>query len=109
MELLLNDLSLHGQFHDLPSFRTAVIQVMLLRNMARRYGRHLHSHRNIPNCRIGPEMSLHEALQRLPRDEKRSILAWLNRQGPFWEDQGPAQSRTFYLLPRRNRYRDGCG
>ena len=87
MDLLLNDLSLHGQFPDLTSFRTAVIRVMLLRKLARHYGRHLYSHRNIPNCRISPEMSLHEALQRLPRDEKRSILTWLNRQGPFWEDK----------------------
>lgn len=87
MELLLNDLSLHEQFHDITSFRTAIRRVMLLRSLASRYGFHLHSHRNVLNCRISPEMSLHEALQRLSRDEKRSLLRWLTRQGPFWEDK----------------------
>ena len=86
MELLLNDLSLHEQFLDVAAFREAIQCVMLLRQTAANYGRDLHAHRNILNSRINATTSLHEALQALPQSEKRSILQWLTRQGPFWED-----------------------
>ena len=81
MELLLNDLSLHEQFPDVAVFREAMQCVMLLRQTAANYGRDLHAHRNILNSRINATTSLHEALQALPQNEKRSILQWLTRQG----------------------------
>ncbi len=59
---------------------------MLLRKTASDFGREVHSHRNFVNCRINPATSLHDALQTFSRDEKRSILGWLTKQGPFWED-----------------------
>lgn len=86
MDLLLNDLSLHGQFRDLTTFREAISRVMSLRSLARSFGQQLYSHRNVLTRLAQPHMSLHEALQELPKDEKRSILSWLTRQGPFWED-----------------------
>ena len=86
MELLLNDLSLHGQFPDVPAFRTAIHELMSLRRVASGYGRELHSHRNISNSQISATTSLHEALQTFSQDEKRSLLQWLTRLGPFWED-----------------------
>ena len=86
MELLLNDLSLHGQFPNIPAFRTAIHEVMSLRRVASGYGRELHSHRNIPNGQVSASASLYEALQTFPQSEKRSLLQWLTRLGPFWED-----------------------
>ena len=86
MELLLNDLSIHGQFPDVTAFRTAIYRVMSLRQIAGSFGRELHSHRNIVNSYITPTTSLHDALQTLPQSEKRSLLQWLTRLGPFWED-----------------------
>ena len=86
MELLLNDLSLHGQFTDATAFRAAIHQVMSLRQLAGSFGRELHSHRNIVNSHITPTTSLHDALQTFPQSEKRSLLQWLTRLGPFWED-----------------------
>lgn len=86
MDLLLNDLSLHEQFPDVAPFREAIRCVMVLRKTAANYGRELHVHRNILNSRINATTSLHEALQTLPQSEKRSILQWMTRQGPFWED-----------------------
>ena len=86
MELLLNDLSLHEQFPDISTFREAIHRVMTLRQVASNWGRELHSHRNIVNSRVNPALSLYDALQMFPLNEKRSILQWLNRRGPFWED-----------------------
>ena len=86
MELLLNDLSLHEQFPDISTFRQAIQRMMGLRRVATGWGRELHSHRNVINCRINSSTSLHDALQSFPQNEKRSILQWLTRRGPFWED-----------------------
>ena len=87
MELLLNDLSVHGQFSDPAAFRESLATVMVMRRIASNFGRELYAHRNVVNCRITPDLSMFEALQALPQlDEKRAFLRWLTRQGPFWED-----------------------
>ncbi len=86
MELILNDLSIHGQFHDLAEFREAVGQIVSIRNAARKFGRELHCHRNTVNSRINPSISVFDALQTFTRDEKRAVLPWLTQRGPFWED-----------------------
>ena len=74
------------QFPDVTAFRAAIHRVMSLRQLAGSFGRELHSHRNIVNGYITPTTSLHDALQTLPQSEKRSLLQWLTRLGPFWED-----------------------
>ena len=87
MELLLNDLSLHGQFSDAVAFRESLATVMAMRRIAGNFGRELYAHRNVVNCRITPDLSMFEALQALPRrDEKASLLGWLSKHGPFWDD-----------------------
>ena len=87
LELLTNDLSIHGQFHDLGTFRVALRRVMNIRKMARKYGRELHCHRNISNAQVTPSMSLPQAIQNLTRDERQSVMQWLTHRGPFWEDE----------------------
>lgn len=87
LELLTNDLSIHGQFHNPGAFRVALRRVMNIRKMARKYGRELHCHRNISNAQVNPSMSLPQAIQSLTRDEQRSVMQWLTRRGPFWEDE----------------------
>ena len=86
MNLLLNDLSIHGQFPDIPAFKAAIGRVMAIRSIAHKFSRELYSHRNVTNRRINPALSLFEALQRLPREQKQSLLLWLTKWGPFWED-----------------------
>ena len=57
-----------------------------MQRVARQFGRDLHCHRNTVNCRINPSTSVFAAVQTLTQDEKRLILSWLTRYGPFWED-----------------------
>ena len=87
MELLANELSIHGQFHDLGAFRSALMQAMGIRRTAQRYGRELHCHRKILNAPVTQSMSLPQAIQRLAREEQQSVMQWLTRHGPFWEDE----------------------
>ena len=86
MELLLNDLSIHEQFHDAAMFREAISRIASMRSIAHRFGHELHCHRNTINRQVNSSTSVYEALQRFTRDEKRALLTWLTRQGPFWED-----------------------
>ena len=47
MEIYLNELSIHRQFHDTPSSRDAFVRLMELRKVARRFGHDMHSPRTI--------------------------------------------------------------
>ena len=96
VELLVNDLSIHEQFHDLGTFRSALMQVMGIRRTAQRYGRELHCHRKISNARVTRSMSLPQAIQGLARNERRLVMQWLTRHGPFWED-GQRHTPNEYL------------
>ena len=86
MDLLLNDLSLHGQFPSLSTFQDAIGQIMAMRKTAGEFNRKLYAHRNITNSRVSPALSLFDALQSLPIDTKRAVMPWLTQRGPFWED-----------------------
>ena len=86
MDLLINDLSLHGQFSSTTTFREAIHRVMQMRGLAKSYGREVYAHRNISNRLVNPQKSLHQSLQDLPREEKLATLRWLTHYGPFWED-----------------------
>jgi hypothetical protein len=86
VDFLVNDLSLHGQFLDLTSFRGAVERLMAIRQIARRFGRALYCHRNIAQALVTPTMRMPQMVQMLRPDERRALLQWLTQQGPFWED-----------------------
>lgn len=86
MELLVNDLSVSGQFPDLPSFRSAVGRVMTMRNLARQFGRELHCHRNFSHAQVTKDLTMPQAIQRLEQAEKSALMQWITRLGPFWDD-----------------------
>lgn len=86
MDLLVNDLSLHGQFVDVASFRSAISRVMLMRQVAQRYGRAIYCHRNMTNAQVTPTLIMPQALGVFTRDERGALTGWLHRLGPFWEE-----------------------
>ena len=87
MELIFNDLSIHGQFRDMVTFRAAIKRVMNLRQIAHQFGRELYCHRNVANAQVTPTSTMQQVVQRtLNRDQTRSLMQWLNHHGPFWED-----------------------
>ena len=86
MELLFNDLSVHGQFpNDLTGFRDAIGRVMVIRETARRFGRELYCHRNTANAQVTHALNIPQSLKVLKIDQRRGLMQWLTRQGPFWE------------------------
>ncbi len=86
MDLLVNDLSVHEQFHDTQSFREAFAKLMAMRKVASRFDRDVYCHHRFLLTKAVPGRPLQQVLQALPRDECRAAMRWLTRGGPFWDD-----------------------
>lgn len=86
MELLVNDLSLHGQFPDIVSFFDAIDRLMVARNTSRLFGRELYCHRNMAFAQVTRELTMLQAVQQLCAEKKRALIIWITRNGPYWDD-----------------------
>ncbi len=87
MDLLANELSVHGQFHDVAGFRDALQRLMAVRTTARRFGRDIQCNRGFLNTAPVADMPMQQAIGNLGADaQKRAIMSWLTRGGPFWDD-----------------------
>lgn len=86
MELFFNDLSVHKQFHEITSFRDALARLMAMREVAKEFGREVYSHRALLTREAMPGVPMQKTLGRLSRNERRAVMIWLTRGGPFWED-----------------------
>ena len=86
MEFILNDLSMSGQFANLPLFSEAVGRVMSIRGAIQQHGYSLYCHRNLTNAKVTPDVTMCQAVQSLTREKQRAWMQWLTRQGPHWED-----------------------
>lgn len=87
MEILVNDLSIHEQFHDINSFRVALRQLMSMRTVAKGFGRDLYCSREILTTKPLPNKNLQQTIGKLTcQSERRSVMAWLSRTGPYWDD-----------------------
>ncbi len=86
MELILNDRSLHGQFPDIAAFQAALDHVLTMRESARSYDRGLQCRYGLSSAPVTAELTFRQAINSLNQNAKRSVLAWLSKSGPFWED-----------------------
>ena len=86
MEFFANEMSIHQQFNDLPTFHDAVGRLMAMRNVARRFGLDVYSHRALLGVEPVPGVWMQQAVQGLGNNERRALLSWLTHHGPFWED-----------------------
>ena len=86
MELIFNELSVHGQFADLGTFRAAIGRVMGMRRLMQRFGREIYCHRSLVHSQVMQGMTMPQAVQALDQNSRRALMLWLGRHGPFWED-----------------------
>lgn len=86
MTYIINDLSIEGQFANIYDFKVAIDRVMGMRKMVKRSGRYLHCHRNLLNVRATDKYNFQQAVNKLDTNRRRSIMSWLTKDGPFWED-----------------------
>lgn len=86
MDLLFNELSVHGQFPDVATFKVSVGRVMHIRAVMRRFRLNLYCHRNVANRQVTQDRSLPQVIGALDRDSRQALMGWLTQHGPFWED-----------------------
>lgn len=85
MDLLLNDLSIHGQFEHSESFQDSLKRIMLMRRIADVFGRDVYVHQTDLNQPISSTSTVHDAIQEFLQDQKMAFLGWLRKRGPFWD------------------------
>ena len=95
MELMLNELSIEGQFYDSAPLDEAVGRVMRMRRVATQFGREIYCHRNTPYRFARQSVPL---VQALSREQRGAVMLWLNRQGPFWEDRRKHDSNEYFQV-----------
>ena len=86
MDFLLNDRSIHGQFHTVNDFFIAVEKLMEIRREIVRVGSELFCHRDIASARVTPHANMPQAIQSMDREKQRAWIQWLTRFGPYWMD-----------------------
>ncbi|KIQ31886.1 hypothetical protein RT97_14130 [Variovorax paradoxus] len=96
VDLLLNDLSIHGQFKDVPDFSRAIERVMQLRQLAKRFGKDLYCHKNLTQAQVTHHQTLVQVIQALEKSKGQALMQWLTRQGPYW-DTNRLHSEDDYL------------
>ena len=87
MEFFANELSFCEQFHEFNSFRDAFIQLMRMRKVAHSYSKTVYFRQGFSTLNPIKGVSMKSALNRvLSKEELRSAMAWLDKNGPFWDD-----------------------
>ena len=105
MDILANDLSIHEQFHDPYSFRKALGRLMSICDTARQFGHEVHRNSKFMQRSPMPKMGMRQAIGRIPLDEQRAIMRWLDRSVPFWEPLHDANND--WLECRNNEFVTG--
>lgn len=96
MALFFNDLSLHGQFNDEQQFVSTIAALMRMRSTARRFNQELRCSRSLLTAPITKVKQLQQVLDGLKPDQRRDILNWIARHGPFWTEE-PRHSPDCWL------------
>ena len=86
MDLIANNLSVHGQFSDMASFRKSISGLIAMRQTAKRWNRDVYCDRQMTQAEAMPGVPMAKAVGNLPEAERRAIMTWLDRGGPFWDD-----------------------
>ena len=86
VDVLVNELSIRGQFPDDRSFWDAIERLMRMRAVARRCCKEIHCSHTFRYVEPRQGVRLEQALGRLDRDKQRAFFSWLDRGGPFWDD-----------------------
>lgn len=87
MQWFVNDLSLDGQFNDIEDFRIILEPLLKLRNQEPLLRQNLFCSRTIGTRPVTYRDSFCQAILSLvDRDFKSLTLNWINKNGPFWDD-----------------------
>ncbi|MFZ4394121.1 MAG: hypothetical protein ACOYOU_00685 [Kiritimatiellia bacterium] len=102
MNAYVNELSFHGQFPTVAGLMGGLKGLWAMHELCRRYDVPMCCSRDSFAARPGPlGLSVRDSvLRHAPPDEKRIVLTWLDRTGPFWEEARVHDPAVWYLLRR---------
>lgn len=86
MDFVINDLSIHGQFHSPSDFFSSVETLMGIRQSIRRAGRELFCHRGLKDAQVTSAQTMVQVIQSMPLAKQRAWMQWLTKEGPYWQD-----------------------
>lgn len=86
MHFLLNEQSIHRQFNSAGDFHIALSKVMNMKKRLASFELDLKLTRLFYSCEVGNALSLRDAIRKLPKDKRNSVMSWITSTGPFWSD-----------------------
>ena len=86
VELFVNDLSIHHQFHNFPSFSAAFDRLIAMRDAAQNFNHKVYIHQAICGAEPIRGIAMQQALGHFESNKQRAIMSWLSRGGPFWDN-----------------------
>jgi len=87
LELFANELSVERQFQDAVSFQSALTRLLSVRKVAREFDREVRCHRGFAQIEPIRGIPFRRAVQGMDLDRLRTVMRWLDRSGPFWDDE----------------------
>lgn len=102
MNVYVNELSFHGQFPTISSLMGGLKGLWAMHELCRRYGTPLYCMRNALAGRPAvPGFSVRDAvLRHAAPDDKRMVLTWIDKTGPFWDENRIHDANAYYYLLR---------
>ena len=86
MDLLVNDLSVHGQFESIEEFRGAISRLIAMRKAAQSANREVLCHGEFLSAQPMRDMTMQQAVGRLERENKMAVMAWFNNAKYYWDE-----------------------
>lgn len=97
MKWYLNDASLQGQFSEIPSFEAILQALIAARVRVERLRRDFRITRSLTERLVGPGITLRRMVQQSRhRDLRAAVLAWLDRTGPFIDDDRQEEANDYF-------------
>ena len=86
MTWYVNNLSICAQYADSKDFLSDLDALMRVRMRFTELEHQLFCSRTLHTRLVTPNLSFREAVKSAPKNVVRLVLAWLTKNGPFWED-----------------------
>jgi len=95
--IIFNDASLHGQFAAFEPFLDSLRDLLDIRKKLQEKGLSLKVCRSIRNQKVTASQTFNDFIGSITnQDLKRYLLVWLDREGPFWEDQRQHDASEYF-------------
>lgn len=94
--IYFNDASLHGQFPAFDPFCESLGTLWEIREILTEKGLQLRVCRSIRQRKVTSDQTFNDFLGHVPKEIKQRLLIWLDREGPFWDEERRHSEDEYY-------------